>query len=173
MYLSNITKEKLMNIRDYYEIRKQQVDMNFIHETIKVIQKDGGFGEIFQCEFVEDKRGGPAYVYHKNMYFQMDLFMKYVEKNAKDWFVEYPYENMPQYRIFLAFLVILHECSHVWQMHGLEKFSEINRLYSDIMSDRTLRLKSLKDIIHAIKLQINARKSSYRDCFEQIGRAHV
>lgn len=167
MILSSSTKEKIMDVRDYYEKKDQLVDMNFMNELLTIIQKDNGFKDSFQYELIENKNYGPAYTYHGILYFNVNLLMKYIEKTAKDWFSGYPQKDMSKYYNFIALLVVLHESSHVWQQNGLEKYSEINRLNSDITHSRVLHLKNLKDIINFIRLQINIIKTNDHAYFER------
>ncbi len=167
MILSNLTKEKIMDVRDYYDRRNWFVDMNFMNELLTIIQKDDGFKDSFQYELIENKKDGPAYVYHGIIYFNMNLLIKYIEKMVKDWFSKYSQKDISKYYNFMASLVVLHESSHVWQQNGLEKYSEINRLNSDITRSRVLHLKKLKDIINFIRLQINIIKTNNHDYFER------
>jgi len=166
MILSNLTKEKIIGVRDYYDKRNWLVDMNFMNELLIIIQKDDGFKDSFQYELIENKKNGPAFVWHGILYFNMNLFIKCIEKMAKDWFKEYSQKDISKYYNFVALLIVLHESSHVWQQNGLEKYSEINRLYSETMSI-VLRLKSLKDIINFIRLQINIIKTNEHAYFER------
>ena len=124
MILSNLTKEKIMDVRDYYDRRNWFVDMNFMNELLTIIQKDDGFKDSFQYELIENKKDGPAYVYHGIIYFNMNLLIKYIEKMVKDWFSKYSQKDISKYYNFMASLVVLHESSHVWQQNGLESIQK-------------------------------------------------
>lgn len=164
MVLSKSTKEQIMNVRDYYEKRDQLVDMNFMNEILTIVKKEEAFKETLDYEFVETKKNGPAFTEYGIVNFNMDLFMKYIEKNSKDWFSDYSAKDMNKYCNFMAQLVILHECSHAWQQNGLEKYPEINRLHGNVICRRKF---PLKDIMKVIRLQINLLRVNNHAYFER------
>lgn len=163
MNLSSSIKEKIINVRDYYEKRDQIVDMNFMNEILKIVKKEEAFKEKLKYEFVEGKNG-PAFTISGTAYFNVDLCMKYIKGNAENWFSEYPKKDMIKYYNFIALFVILHECSHIWQQNGLENYSEINRLHSALCCPRVF---PLKEIMKAIRFQISWLRVNERDYFER------
>ncbi len=164
MILSTSTKEKIIDIRDYYEKRNQLVDVNFINEILITIQKEEAFKQSLKYKFVDEKKGRVAFTEFGIMYFHIDLFMKYIKINVKDWFSDFSDKNMSKYCNFIALLIIFHECSHSWQQNGLEMYSEINRLHHDTSC---LRRFPLKEILKAIRLQINLLRINEHAYFER------
>lgn len=164
MVLSSSTKEKIMDVRDYYEKREQMVDMDFINNILTIVRSEEAFKEELAYKFVEERKWGPACVIDGTAYFNMDLFIKYVKSKTKYGFSGYSKEDMIKYYNFTALLVVLHECSHIWQCNGLEEYSEINRLHRDVQYIRTFYLK---DIMKAIKFKISTLRINNHDYTER------
>ena len=164
MVLSKTTKEKIINVRDYYEKMGRFVDIDFINEILSLIQKEELFQGLFQYEFVKYKTFGPAYTTDKAAYFNVDLVMKWIKEIVEYNFSDYPQKDMVQYYNFMALLVILHESSHVWQYKELENYSEINRLHSDINCSKKFRLK---EIVKLVKFYINVARLSNHAYYER------
>lgn len=55
MYLSDTTKDKILNVKDYYEKRDLMVDASFINSVLALIQKDALFKYSFHYELTEEK----------------------------------------------------------------------------------------------------------------------
>lgn len=55
MYLSSSTKEKIIDVRDYYDKRKQIADAAFLNEVLHLIQKDEKFADSFGYELTGNK----------------------------------------------------------------------------------------------------------------------
>lgn len=164
MILSRPTKEQIMNVRDYYEKRDQLVDMNFMSEILTIIKNEEAFKQSLEYKFIETRKDSPAFTEYGIVNFNMGLFMKYIKRNAKDWFSDYPDKDMNKYCNFIAQLVILHECSHAWQQKKLENYAEINRLHSNIYCTRVFHLK---EIMKIIRLQINMLRINNHAYFER------
>ena len=164
MILSSSTKEKIIGVRDYYDKRDQLVDVNFIKEILIIIQKEEAFKQSLEYKFIDEKKAGLAFTKYGITYFNIDLFMRYIKREAKEWFSDYPDKDMSKYCNFIAQLVILHECSHVWQQNGLEMYPEINRLNNDVYCIRTF---PLTQIWKAIRLQINVLRVNNHAYFER------
>lgn len=152
-----------MDVRDYYEERNQPVDINFMNEILTIIKSDEAFLDTLKCEFVEEKKYGPAFTYHGITYFNVDLFFKCIARTAEQSFQQYPKGGNIKYYNFMALLLILHECSHVWQQKGLEKYAEINKLHYDV----SYRKFPLKKILKLVRCQVRASILSAHAYYER------
>ena len=164
MVLEDKTKEKIINIRDYYEKRNKIFDVNFMDEILVSLQKDEGFQDTLEYEFINTKKYGVAFALNGKASFNMEVLIPYIIMYVKANFKDYSQTDVIKYYNLMALHIILHECGHVWQQNGLEKYAEINRLHNDIYLIKTF---PLKDILKSIRYNINMLRINSHAYFER------
>lgn len=163
MILSNKTKEKIINIRDFYEKREQDVDIKFIKEILSFIQKEETFKDVYKYKFIKSEVYGFAYTESGVININANYLINFSKNKPKDYFSNYSSKDSVKYQILVILITILHESFHVFQQKGLENYSEINRLNNDVMNKKFL----LKDFYKMIKWYINYNKLGERAYFER------
>ncbi len=132
MKLTQITRSRLIDIKDYYQQKQRLVDESYFNLILDAIKKDSAFEDRLEYQTPGSKKHLPVYTESGIINFNLPLLLESVRTTARIWQQNLPNQGNVEVFSLVGLLIMLHESSHVWQQLGLDPYPEINRLNHDV-----------------------------------------
>lgn len=132
MEISSSAIEQIKDVRISYEKKQQVFDRPFFDEIFLILSKEAKLRDKIKVVYDEKRYGFTAYVEEDEIHIVLKNLVRDCFARAEQWMSQFDDMRIVEVQNLYAIYAVFHELTHIWQIYGINRDPEINRLYKDL-----------------------------------------